>query len=204
MFGGNCVGPSRGDVKIGVAELWENVRKGDSGAILDLGLLFPDTGIDNFRIQEPRDETESLGISSPEFSFCPSPDRRSVHLRAAPFCDVVGESSLAFEGCRKNVVRIWGADEELVASRVLRLSGVAMVALVRGREIVKGESKVEELSTSVIISPGFLFFEDLREGVESSGLPNARPAAATPTVLEATSYKMKRRLLVPRQDNFEK
>lgn len=159
--------------------------------MLDLGLLLPDVGIDNFRIQEPRDETESLTPSSPEFSLCPSPDRRSDHLRAAPFCDAVGESSLAFEGRRKKVVRVWGADEEPVASGVLRLSGVAMVELVRGREMVEGVPKLEELSTSVIISLDFLFFEEVREGVELSGLPNARPAAATPTVLEATSYTKK-------------
>ncbi|EDO02167.1 hypothetical protein SS1G_04643 [Sclerotinia sclerotiorum 1980 UF-70] len=149
LFGGCCVGLSRGDDSIGAADPWENVREGDSGAILDLGLLFPDIGRDNFRIQEPRDEAESLTTSSPETSLCPSPDRRSDHLRAAPFCDVVGESSLAFEGRRRNAVKVWevGVDEEPVASEVLRLSGVAMVELVGGLETVDGVPKLEESST---------------------------------------------------------
>lgn len=63
------MGLSRGDDNIGVAEPWESAREGDSGAILDLGLLLPDTGIDNFRIQELRDDEESRTTSSPETSF---------------------------------------------------------------------------------------------------------------------------------------
>lgn len=193
------MGLSRGVDNMGVAESWESAREGDSGAILDLGLLFPDIGRDNFRIQELRDDEESLTTSSPETSFCPSPDRSSDHLRAAPFCDAVGESSFAFEERRRNVVRVWepGADEELVASEGLRLSGVAMVELVGGRETIDGVPRLEEFSTSVMICSGFLLFESVREGgVDWSGLPNARPAAATPTVLEATSCKKEKELLV--------
>jgi len=48
-----------------------------------------------------------------------------------------------------------------------------------------------------MICSGFLLFESVREGgVDWSGLPNARPAAATPTVLEATSCKKEKELLV--------
>jgi hypothetical protein len=163
--------------------------EGDSGAILDLGLLFPDIGIDNLRIQEPRDETESLTpLSSEKLSLCASPARIRDHRRAAPFC--VGESILRCEGRRrKGREEDWVVDEDPVALGVLRLSGVTMVELVAGRETREGVPKLK-LSPSAATSPDFLFFDEgCRFGEEWSGFPNARPAAATPTVLEATSWK---------------
>lgn len=154
--------------------------------MLDLGLLFPDTGRDNFRIQEPREDMESLTLSSPELSFCPFSARISDHLRAAPFC--VGESSFGCEGRRRNVKELGGAGEDPTALERLRLSGVTIVELVPGRETIEGVFKVE-LSPSAAMSPTFLFLDEGRGGVDSSGLPNARPVAAMPTVLVATSYK---------------
>jgi hypothetical protein len=64
---------------------------------------------------------------------------------------------------------------------------VINVELVPGRET--GEDEPGTLLPTSARSPAFLFFEEGRKGVECSGLPSARPAAAIPTVLDATSYK---------------
>lgn len=51
---------------MGGAEPWENVSDGEFGPMLDLGLLFWEFDIvDNLRIQDPLDETDSLLVSSP-------------------------------------------------------------------------------------------------------------------------------------------
>lgn len=66
------------------------------------------------------------------------------------------------------------------------VSGVTTVELVPGRDT--GEDMPGLLwMTTPAISPAFLFFEEGRGGLERSGFPNASPAAAIPTVLEATS-----------------
>jgi hypothetical protein len=66
LFGGNCAGLLPGFESMGAAEPWENVSEGESGPILDLGLLVCDTGIvDNLLIHEPLEEIESLLTSSP-------------------------------------------------------------------------------------------------------------------------------------------
>lgn len=61
------------------------------------------------------------------------------------------------------------------------------VELVPGRET--GEDEPGTLLPASATSPAFLFFEEGRADAEGSGLPSARPAAAIPTVLDATSYK---------------
>ncbi len=72
-----------------------------------------------------------------------------------------------------------GRDEDFV-------SGVIIVELVPGRDT--GEDMPGLLwMTTPAISPAFLFLEEGRGGLERSGFPNASPAAAIPTVLEATS-----------------
>ena len=68
-----------------------------------------------------------------------------------------------------------------------RLSGVITVELVPGREI--GEDEPGILPPTSTRPPTLLFFEEGRTGVECSGLPSARPVAAIPTVLDATSCK---------------
>jgi hypothetical protein len=69
LFGGNCAGLLPGFDKIGAADPWENVSEGESGPILDLGLLLCDMGIvDNRLIHDPLDEIESLLVSSPVYS----------------------------------------------------------------------------------------------------------------------------------------
>jgi hypothetical protein len=68
-----------------------------------------------------------------------------------------------------------------------RFSGVITVELLPGREI--GDDEAGTLLPTSARSPAFLFFEEGRTGVERSGLPKARPAAAIPTVLDATSCK---------------
>jgi hypothetical protein len=68
------------------------------------------------------------------------------------------------------------------------VSGVMTVELVPGRET--GEDMSCALPSTSARSPTFLFLEEGRTGVERSGLPSASPAAATPTVLEATSCKI--------------
>lgn len=47
---------------MGIAEAWENVREGESGPTLDLGLLFweKERFVEKRRIQEPREDEESL------------------------------------------------------------------------------------------------------------------------------------------------
>lgn len=66
------------------------------------------------------------------------------------------------------------------------LSGVITVELVPGRDT--GEDMPGLLwMTTPAISPAFLFLEEGRGGLEGSGFANASPAAAIPTVLEATS-----------------
>lgn len=64
-------------------------------------------------------------------------------------------------------------------------SGVGIVELVAGRDC--GEDEAELCTTTSAKSPAFLFFDEGREGVLRSGFPKASPAAAMPTVLEATS-----------------
>ena len=68
---------------------------------------------------------------------------------------------------------------------------VITVELVPGRDI--GEEEESWISTSAR-SATFLFFEAGLGGEDRSGLPNARPAAATPTVLDATSFKSQHKL----------
>ena len=77
--------------------------------------------------------------------------------------------------------------EELVGRREVRLSGVITVELVAGR--VFGVEVPFGLVLRSASSATFLFFDVGREGVVRSGLPNAKPTAATPTVLDATSCR---------------
>lgn len=67
-----------------------------------------------------------------------------------------------------------------------------IVELVAGLDI--GEDMFGLLwMTTPAISPAFRFLEEGRGGLERSGFPNASPAAAIPTVLEATSYRCQHR-----------
>lgn len=70
--------------------------------------------------------------------------------------------------------------------RSARKSGVRPVEAVPGLDI--GEDEPWTLPSASVKSPAFLFFEEGRTEVECSGLPSARPVAAIPTVLEATSW----------------
>lgn len=155
---------------------------GDSGPTLDLGLLFCDMGIvDSRLIHDPLDETESLLGSSPLLlrSGENSPFRTSESLLPRPLFKT---SYLEFEegGCPS---RGEGAAGEVPkAGGNCRVSGaVVTVELVAGRE---DGGKTPWTSAR---SPTFLFLDVGRRGVEGSGRPRARPAAATPTVLEAIS-----------------
>lgn len=185
LLGGNCAGLLPGFESMGAAEPWENVSDGESGPTLDLGLLVCELGIvDNLRIQDPLDETDSLLVSSPTRSCCDgiSPLRTTERLRPPPLCDV---SALVFKR------RVWGVmccgagDESMVVWKG-RLSGVITVELVPGLDI--GEDEPGAFLPASAKSPAFLFFEEGRTEAEFSGLPSARPAAAIPTVLDATSY----------------
>lgn len=62
-----------------------------------------------------------------------------------------------------------------------------IVELVAGRDMGDDTSGLLWMTTPAR-SPAFLFLEEGRGGLECSGFPNASPAAAIPTVLEATSY----------------
>lgn len=65
------------------------------------------------------------------------------------------------------------------------VSEVTTVEVVFGRDIEARSGLL--CTTTPAISPAFRFLEDGRVGLERSGFPNASPAAAIPTVLEATS-----------------
>ena len=185
LLGGNCAGLLAGFKSIGAADPWENVSDGESGPTLDLGLLVCEFGIvDNLRIQDPLDETESLLVCSPIRSCGVETSllRTTDSLRPPPLCDA---SVLLFER------RVWGvmgrgAGDESMDVWKGRLLGVITVELVPGLDI--GEDEPGGLVTASAKSPAFLFFEEGRTEAEPSGLPSARPAAAIPTVLEATSY----------------
>lgn len=75
--------------------------------------------------------------------------------------------------------------EEVVERRGARDSGVKVVELVPGRET--GEDTLRGCISRSARSAAFLLLEEGRGGDDSSGFPNARPTAATPTVLDATS-----------------
>lgn len=67
LFGGSCVGVFVGVDSIGAAELLESCMEGESGPMLDLGLLWELGNVDSLLIHELLDETESLlgAASSP-------------------------------------------------------------------------------------------------------------------------------------------
>lgn len=78
--------------------------------------------------------------------------------------------------------------EDVVARRTVRFSGEKVVELVPGREI--GDDTLRRFrsrSRRSTRSAAFLLLEEGRGGEACSGFPNARPTAATPTVLVATS-----------------
>ena len=85
--------------------------------------------------------------------------------------------------------------EDVVERRDVRVSGVKVVELVPGREI--GDDTLRECiwrcsrSARSVRFAAFLLLEEGRGREECSGFPNANPTAATPTVLEATSYARK-------------
>ena len=56
-----------------------------------------------------------------------------------------------------------------------------------GRDM--GDDEPGLWTTTSARSPAFLFLEEGRGGVERSGFPSANPAAAIPTVLDATSWE---------------
>lgn len=95
MLGGSCAGLLEGLERIGAAEPFENAS--DSGPTLDRGLLVCEFGIvDNLRIQDPLDETDSLRVSSPLRSWADetSPLRTADSLCPPPLGDA---SALIFE-----------------------------------------------------------------------------------------------------------
>jgi len=142
--------------------------------------LLCDIGIvDSRLIHDPLDETESLLGSSPVLFRRDekSPFRTSERRLARPLFKV---SNLVFERGPSNGER--AAGEEPSGGRNCRASDVVTVELVAGRE--EGGGNVPLTPTN---SPTFLFFDVGRGGVEGSGRARARPAAATPTVLDAIS-----------------
>lgn len=82
-------------------------------------------------------------------------------------------------------VRGSGAGEDSIVGWRFRLSEMITVELVPGRET--GEDETRSLLSRSAKSPAFLFLDEGRTGVDRSGRPSARPAAAIPTVLDATS-----------------
>jgi hypothetical protein len=79
---------------------------------------------------------------------------------------------------------VCGGFEVRVGCRTV-CSGVITVELVPGRE--RGEELPLRFASNSARSPAFRFLDDGRTGVARSGFPKARPAAAIPTVLDATS-----------------
>lgn len=139
---------------------------------------------DNRLIHDPLEETESLLDSSALLSKADekSPLRIRESLRLLP---VLRPSSLGFEG-RGRALRGEGVAGEVArAAKESRVSGVVAVELVAGREA--GGYMSRDLVLASMRSSTFLFREVGRAGVECSDRPNARPEAATPTVLEAMS-----------------
>ena len=131
-------------------------------------------------IHDPLDETESLLGSSPVLfrSDEKSPFRTSESRLARLLFKV---SNLGFE--RGDTSKGEKADgEEPSGGRNCRASEVVTVELVAGREDGGGNVPLTPAN-----SPTFLFFDVGRGGVEGSGRARARPAAATPTVLDAIS-----------------
>ena len=131
-------------------------------------------------IHDPLDETESLLGSSPELfrSEEKSPFRTS-ESRLPRLLFKVSNFVLEERGCPSRGEGTAG--EEPSAGGNCRAEEVVAVELVAGRD--EG-GNVPLTSTN---SPTFLFFDVGRGGVEGSGRPRARPAAATPTVLDAIS-----------------
>jgi hypothetical protein len=82
-------------------------------------------------------------------------------------------------------VECGGAEEDSRVAWNGELSCVIIVELVPGRDIEEDEPGT--LLPTSARSPAFLFFDEGRTEEERSGRPSARPAAATPTVLDATS-----------------
>ncbi len=68
LLGGKCAVLLAGSDSMGAAEPWEILIDGDSGPTLDRGLLLRELGIlgivDNLRIQDPLDESESRVTSA--------------------------------------------------------------------------------------------------------------------------------------------
>ena len=180
LFGGNGAGLLPVSSSIGVPE---PLIEGESGPTLDLGLLFTEIGSAESRlIQEPFEEPESRLFSSPSFG-----DDRSLCLAIDHLLLIL--LLLSARVVRGRCCRTGGrAGEELNSARDCCLvSGVTMVDAVLGRSI--GEERLRPLWSTCGKSPAFRFLEVGRIGVELSGLPNTSPAAATPTVLDATSYE---------------
>lgn len=180
LFGGSWAWLSEGFERIGAAEPCDIASDGESGPMLDLGLLFWDIGMVESRlIHEPLDETESRLESSPALlrSEPKSPFRTNESCLPR---EVLKESNLVLEG-REVPSRGEGAAGE-VPREGSCVSGVVMVELVAGRD---GGRKTPLTSTR---EPTFLFFDVGRGGVAGSGRARARPVAATPMVLDATSY----------------
>jgi hypothetical protein len=150
--------------------------------MLDLGLLSRELGIiDSLLIQEPRDEIDSLLVSSSEHSR--ASDISSFlknEFRHPPLSTRVVEAR-----CR-NVKGEF--DIELVGRRAVFALGVTTMELVvPGRDL--GGEELRLCTTTSNNPPAVRFLEEGRGGVERSGFANANPTGAMPTVLEATSCK---------------
>ena len=187
LFEGNWAGLLPGHESMGAAETWENVSEGESGPVLERGLLFCDMGIvDSLLIHEPLEEIESLlTVSSVRSCGDDKSPFRTIDSLLPPPLLLLSIRGLIGRWCMTGG-RIAG--EEPRAWEKDLFSGVITVELVGGRDI--GDDRSWALLSTSARSPAFLFLEEGRTGVELSGLPSARPAAATPTVLEATSLKI--------------
>lgn len=132
-------------------------------------------------IHDPLDETESLLGSSPVLfrSEAKSPLRTSESRLARVLLRV--SNLVCEERGRPSRGEGWVAGEEPNGGRNCWAEEVVTVELVAGRD---DGGNVPLTSTK---SPTFLFFDVGRGGVEGSGRPRAKPAAATPTVLDAIS-----------------
>jgi len=125
---------------MGAAEPWEGLIEGESGPMLDRGLLFRELGIiDSRRIQEPLEEIDSLFASSSRNSAgdAGSPGQKNECLRPPLLLRTI--SSLVF-------VKGWfldgggfGVEALRICGGVVLVSAEIKVELVPGREVGEDE-----------------------------------------------------------------
>lgn len=129
LFGGSWAGLLEGFDSIGLTKLCGEAIEGDSGPVLDLGLLLWELGMeDSLLIQEPLDETDSLRDSSSKCGAVSS--CRNTESPRPLLCFCISTRVLAVEGNGRKVGGTFEPDSlEGFASEV------GTVVLVAGRDI---------------------------------------------------------------------